>query len=135
MWTADEAARCPHCSGGERGLGQEPRDLSPHLSPRHFFGAELRHWRELHDLSQDQLGRLVHASGDTIGKIEKAERWPPEGLAEACDAALATDGALARLWLLVDAQRHSSDGHPAIGHVDNRTRNADKATVHALSPL
>src|SRR4029453_7747207 len=128
MWTTPQVTRCPHSSGGERGLGQEPRNLSPHLSPRHFFGAELRHWRELQDLSQDQLGRLVHASGDTIGEIEKGERWPAGGPAEACDTALATDGALARLWLLVDAQRRGSDGHLAIAHADNRTRDADKAT-------
>ena len=112
-------------------MGQEPRDLSPHLSPRHFFGAELRHWRELHDLSQDHLGRLVHASGDTIGKIEKAQRWPPEGLAEACDEALATGGALARLWPLVDAQRRTDGDH----HADNRLGDADRVAGATFSPF
>src|SRR4029453_4465151 len=118
MWTTPQVTRCPHSSGGERGLGQEPRNLSPHLSPRHFFGAELRHWRELHDLSQDQLGRLVHASGDTIGKIEKAQRWPPDGLAEAWDAFLVTGGALARLWPMVDVQHHNSRGHAVSSNAD-----------------
>jgi transcriptional regulator with XRE-family HTH domain len=86
-------------------VAQAPRDLVPDRSVRHFFGAELRRWRTGRDLSQDRLGALVLQSGDTIGKVEKAERWPTHDLAERCDRVLATGGDLARLWPLVEQQR------------------------------
>jgi hypothetical protein len=57
-------------------LGQTPRELTPDVSARHAFGAELRRWRGLRALSQDGLGRLVLHSGDMISKVEKAARWP-----------------------------------------------------------
>jgi DNA-binding XRE family transcriptional regulator len=113
-------------------VAQAPRQLRPYESPGHFFGAELRHWRELRNLSQDALGRLVHVSGDAVSKIEKALRWPQPGLAEACDAVLNTGGVLARLWPLVDAQRRNSQGHAdnRRPHVDNP---ADPAVLTASS--
>jgi WD40 repeat protein/transcriptional regulator with XRE-family HTH domain len=86
-------------------LAQSPRDLTPGRDARSFFGAELRHWRELRQFSQDRLGSEVHVSGDTIAKIEKALRWPHSDLAQSCDEALGTGGALGRLWALVDGER------------------------------
>lgn len=103
--------RCGHESPrelstwGDQIVAQAPRALAATESARHFFGAELRVLRERCKLSQDELGALVHVSGDLISKVEKALRWPPPGLAEACDAALGSGGTLARLWPLVDAQR------------------------------
>ena len=70
-----------------------------------FFGAELRYWRQCRRLSQRELGLLINTSGDLIGKVEKALRWPSKGLANSCDSALATGGILARLWPLV-AREH-----------------------------
>ncbi len=110
-------------------MGQEPRSLAPYLSARHFFGAELRHWREQRGLSQDQLGRAVHVSGDLIGKVEKATRWPPGGLAKACDSALGTDGALQRLWPLVEGQRVGQDQPAVAVDVDNAGSDADNPSV------
>ena len=46
---------------------------------------------------------MLH-SGDTIGKVEKAQRWPSSELADRCDVALRTDGALARLWPLTSRE-------------------------------
>ncbi|WP_096058913.1 helix-turn-helix domain-containing protein [Carbonactinospora thermoautotrophica] len=102
-------------------MGQAPRPLTPHLSPRHFFGAELRYWREQRGLSQAALDRLIHFGEDTICKVEKAVRWPPPGLAEACDQALGTGGVLARLWPLVEHQRAnaSTDADSVPGQADN----------------
>ena len=100
-------------------MAQVPRELTPGESALHFFGAELRHWRTLRGFSQDALGRLVLHSGDTIAKVEKAARCPSAQLAMRCDAALNTDGILARLWPLVrtgrtnridDAGSHHGDG-------------------------
>ncbi|MBN1173028.1 MAG: helix-turn-helix domain-containing protein [Micromonosporaceae bacterium] len=86
-------------------MPQVPRPLSPHQSLRHFFGAELRTWRERRGLSQAALGALVLHSGAEIGKIEKAERWPSKDLAARCDEALEAAGALLRLWPLVGTER------------------------------
>jgi hypothetical protein len=89
-------------------VAQTPRELTPHASLRHFFGAELRHWRQLADLSHDRLGAQVNYSGAAIGKVEKAERAPTAALAEACDQVLSTGGALARLVALIEATAQES---------------------------
>jgi Helix-turn-helix domain len=91
----------PHTEEGA--VPQTPRELTPHASLRHFFGAELRHWRQLADLSHDRLGAQINYSGAAIGKVEKAERAPTAALAEACDQVLGTGGALARLVALIEA--------------------------------
>jgi transcriptional regulator with XRE-family HTH domain len=78
-------------------------DAARLAAARHFFGAELRHWRQLADLSHDRLGAQINYSGDTIGKVEKAERAPTAALATACDQVLGTGGALARLVDLIEA--------------------------------
>jgi transcriptional regulator with XRE-family HTH domain len=103
-------------------LAQEPRQLVPSESPLHFFGAELRHWRELRGLSQDRLGAMIFVSGDTLSKVEKAQRFPAENLAADCDCALETGGSLSRLWPLVQSQRMSQ---PA--HADNLTSDLQAA--------
>jgi transcriptional regulator with XRE-family HTH domain len=77
-------------------VAQTPQELTPYASLRHFFGAELRHWRRLAELSHDRLGAQINYSGAAIGKVEKAERAPTAALAEACDQVLGTGGALAR---------------------------------------
>ena len=94
-------------------MGQSPRELTPYESAQHFFGAELRRWREQRGLSQERLGREVNFDGSLIGKVEKAERMPSRELAEACDRALETDGSLARLWPLVDQERQRADASKA----------------------
>jgi transcriptional regulator with XRE-family HTH domain len=95
-------------------VAQEPRPLLPSQSPAHFFGAELRFWRERRGFSQDRLGAIVFVSGDTVSKVEKALRFPTRDLAVDCDAALETGGSLSRLWVLVEAHRASQ-----LAHVDN----------------
>lgn len=90
-------------------MAQTPRELTPHASLRHFFGAELRHWRELADLSHDRLGAQVNYSGAAICKVEKAERAPTAALAKECDQVLGTGGALARLVALIEAT--AQDAH------------------------
>jgi transcriptional regulator with XRE-family HTH domain len=93
--------------GGDPELGQAPRLLNASASARHYFGAELRRLRELRRLSQDQLGALVHFSGDTIRRVETADRFPRRELAQACDQVLNAGGALQRLWRLLDTGRPS----------------------------
>jgi ribosome-binding protein aMBF1 (putative translation factor) len=96
---------------GGGSLAQSPRSLTPGRDARSFFGAELRHWRELRGLSQDRLGTEVHISGDMVAKIEKALRWPHREFAATCDDVLETGGALGRIWPLVDVERRPDVPH------------------------
>ncbi|MGH8792172.1 MAG: helix-turn-helix domain-containing protein [Stackebrandtia sp.] len=98
------------------------KPLDPSKSPRDWFGAELRHWRQTRRLTQTQLGEQVHASGDLIGKIEKAQRTCPQHLAVALDDALETGGVFARARRLVAAE------------TDNRGTQADNRTDDATTP-
>jgi transcriptional regulator with XRE-family HTH domain len=86
-------------------MGQAPRSLEASASARHYFGAELRRLRNLKQLSQDQLGKRVCFSGDTIRRVETADRFPRRELAEACDRELDTGGTLGRLWRLLERER------------------------------
>lgn len=90
-------------------MGQAPRALTPHTSLWHFLGSELRLWRVQAGLSMDELGERVHFSGDTIAKVEKAERSANPRLIEACDRELGAAGALTRLLTL--ATEHAGDAN------------------------
>lgn len=86
-------------------MAAAPRSLAPYESVLAFFGAELRHWREIRGLSQAALAAEIFVSNHLIGKIETAERWPTGRIATLCDQALGANGALIRLQRLVAAQR------------------------------
>lgn len=75
-------------------MAQRPRSLDPAASAQAQYGALLRRWRLHRGLSQAELGRLVHVSGDLIGKIEKASRRPSPELVERLDTVLDAAGAL-----------------------------------------
>ena len=78
-------------------------------------------------------------SGDLIGKLEKAERWPTLDLASRCDAVLETGGALARLWPLVERERLHVDSSPAgsceDGDVRRRQFVGQLGAIGLLTPL
>jgi transcriptional regulator with XRE-family HTH domain len=69
------------------------------MSPRGVFGSMLRFYRTRAGMSQEQVGALVHFSGDLVGKVENGQRAPTEEFTAACDAIpeLRTDGALGEL--------------------------------------
>jgi transcriptional regulator with XRE-family HTH domain len=73
------------------------RALDPQASPAALFGAELRRLRLRRGLSLAALGRLVHVSGDLVGKIEKADRRPQLDLLTRLDVVLEADGRLCKL--------------------------------------
>lgn len=105
-------------------MGQQRRELTPERSPMHLWGAELRAWRDSRGLSLTQLGSLVRYDPSHLSRFERGERWAPEGVAQACDAALQAEGALFRLWQHAEDYRRShelAEHHVAnsAGHVAN----------------
>lgn len=93
-------------------MAQRPAELTPLVSAQHFFGAELRHWRQHRGLSIADLARSVFASPDLIGKVEKARRWPRQELVDRCEAVLDSGGLLRRLYALALAERSPETGDP-----------------------
>jgi len=89
---------------------QQPRHLDPWISPAAFFGSELRNLRTERALSQAELGRIVHISGDLVGKIEKGQRRPAPDLINRLDSTLSANGTLARL--IVTMHGPDSNGEP-----------------------
>ncbi|MGH3925658.1 MAG: helix-turn-helix domain-containing protein, partial [Pseudonocardiaceae bacterium] len=92
-------------------MGRPPRELTPQESALHFFGAELRHWRLVRELSQAGLGLCTHDSGALISKIEKGERFPTLEFTRRMDQALATGGVLQRLWPKLEQERATRAVH------------------------
>ncbi len=78
-------------------MANRMRSLDPQASPAALFGAELRALRLARGLSLARLGKLVHVSGDLLGKLEKAERRPQPDLVDRLDRALDAGGLLDRL--------------------------------------
>lgn len=86
-------------------MGQSPRALEPARSVMHYFGAEVRRHRTDADLSQADLGRLLFVHKDLVRKIEAADRMPSEELVNRCDKIFGADGALQRLWPMLERER------------------------------
>ncbi|MGW8376235.1 helix-turn-helix transcriptional regulator [Streptomyces sp. ODS28] len=74
------------------------KKLDPGASPLHYFGAELRWWRERAGLLLDDLGKRVFLTGSMIGQIETAAKVPRDDLVPRLDEAVGADGALIRAW-------------------------------------
>ncbi|GGS02765.1 MULTISPECIES: helix-turn-helix domain-containing protein [Streptomyces] len=75
--------------------------LDAGASPLHYYGFELRRYREAAGLTQRQLGEIVNYTGSLIGQIETARKVPTLEFSQRVDAALGTGGALTRLVQLV----------------------------------
>ncbi|WP_214107975.1 helix-turn-helix domain-containing protein [Acrocarpospora catenulata] len=78
-----------------------PHELDPTRSPRALLGAELRKYRKLAKLSQEELAEKINFSAGMISFTERAARMPSRELIELCEKALGLDGELLRLWPLV----------------------------------
>jgi hypothetical protein len=86
-------------------MGQRPKELTPHESLRHYWGAELRALRVIRGLSLTELGTQLHCNSSYLAKIERAERPVPATLVESCDRALEAQGTLIRLHALAESDR------------------------------
>jgi len=80
----------------------QARELDPSSSVLAYFGSELRRFRTAANLSQGRLGEVINYTGALVGLIETAKRTPSRDFAERCDDVLNTEGALSRLWPLVN---------------------------------
>ncbi|WP_049649460.1 helix-turn-helix domain-containing protein [Kitasatospora sp. MY 5-36] len=115
-------------------MAARPNILHPERSPEEWLGNEIRQWRMLRGYGQDELGTLVHLSGDLIGKMERGERRCLPHHAEALDIALDTGGALARSLVLVNMQvglRGEDDSAVATA----QAAHPSAASVDSLSPI
>ena len=111
-------------------MSRPARALTPGLSDRHRFGAELRRWRIARDLTHAGLGEQTWHSAEIVAKVEKGERWPSLDLTERCERVLNSGGALLALWPAVEAQRLAADGRrrPRRGR-DARSHRRSQPTV------
>jgi transcriptional regulator with XRE-family HTH domain len=79
-------------------MTRRPLDLNPSSSPLALFGSELRRYREMAGLSQEQLGAKIQFSRSLVGDVERGEKRPDRAFAVACDGAMDTLDALTHLW-------------------------------------
>ncbi|GAQ54137.1 helix-turn-helix domain-containing protein [Streptomyces acidiscabies] len=83
-----------------------PQALTPFLSARHYFGAEMRKDRELAGLSLVQLAGIVASSKSTLARVETAELMPPPDLPAHLDAAFGTGDKYSTLYQLARREAH-----------------------------
>lgn len=84
----------------------QPKDIDPYVSPRAFYGSELRRLREQARFSQDQLGDRVFCSGTYVGQFESAVRRPQPEVSRLFDEVLGSGEHLQRLCELARQSRH-----------------------------
>jgi len=87
-------------------MAQALKTLEPTTSPLHFFGSEVRRLRQHLEMSQAELGRKLLHSKDLVGKIEAAQRVPSRDFVNRCDEILGAEGALRRMWPMLERERH-----------------------------
>lgn len=111
-------------------MGQRPKELTPHESLHHYWGAELRALRIAGGFSLAELGRRLHCDPSYLARIERAERPVPAALAESCDQVLQTQGALVRLHTLSRCGRDlaATTGERSPADVDNEDTHAASQT-------
>lgn len=82
---------------GEDGVGQRPNELTPHASPQHYLGAEMRAWRNQRGLSLGKLGRAIVFNSSYMARVERGDQAASADLVRAYDDALGASGSLVRL--------------------------------------
>jgi transcriptional regulator with XRE-family HTH domain len=80
--------------------------LTPDRSVRHFFGAEMRRYRENAGMTLEGLAGVVHFARSHLSRIELAESIIPTELPAKLDAAFGTDGHFVRLYALAKKEVH-----------------------------
>ncbi|GHJ36030.1 helix-turn-helix domain-containing protein [Streptomyces sp. TS71-3] len=99
-------------------MGQKPRALTPHASPQHYLGAEMRNWRTHRGLSLGKLGAQIAFTPSYMARVERGEQAASADLVTAYDRALNAEG------LLIEAYRRTHEEEDVSGpggrvHVSN----------------
>ncbi|MGW2865000.1 helix-turn-helix domain-containing protein [Streptomyces sp. NPDC001205] len=107
-------------------MGQRPNDLTPHASPHHYLGAEMRAWRNQRGLSLGTLSKTVVFNSSYMARVERGDQAASAALVEAYDRTLGAGGSLVRLHTSI-LQGASLEALTA-GHVA-------KPGLHVAKPL
>nr|WSW62438.1 helix-turn-helix domain-containing protein [Streptomyces sp. NBC_00998] len=78
-------------------MGQRPNDLTPHASPQHYLGAEMRAWRTQRGLSLGKLSESILFNTSYMARVERGGQAASADLVRAYDDALGASGSLVRL--------------------------------------
>lgn len=86
------------------------------------FGEVLKHYREAHVLTQEDLARRIPCDRSQVARVEAGARVPQDTFAKTCDELLDTGGVLLRLWSRID-------WYPQVEHPDWFRRRAEMDAV------
>ncbi|MER7765785.1 helix-turn-helix transcriptional regulator [Kitasatospora sp. NPDC096140] len=106
-------------------------------SSAQLFGEELRFYREQAEVTQEEMGKLLHCSRTIITRYESGQRRMPPELVAKADELLGAGGALIRLWGRVDWNAQAEHPDWFQSHVDMESEAAaarifQLAVVHGL---
>ncbi|GAA0823427.1 helix-turn-helix transcriptional regulator [Streptosporangium amethystogenes subsp. fukuiense] len=76
--------------------------ISPTVSPKEYFAAELRKYRKQAGLSQKELADLIGWSTSLVSMVELGHRKAPREMAQKIDEVLELGSALTDLWDLLN---------------------------------
>lgn len=112
-------------------MGQRPNELTPHASPWHYLGAEMREWRAKRGLSLAKLSKKVRYNTSYMARVERGGQASSPELAAAYDGALGAGGALVRLHKTISEGRSLES--LARGHVAKRSSDVANGDVALAS--
>ncbi|MCM2418997.1 helix-turn-helix transcriptional regulator [Streptomyces sp. RKAG293] len=78
-------------------MGQRPNDLTPHASPQHYLGAEMRSWRSQRGLSLGKLSKLIRFNTSYMARVERGGQAASVELVKAYDRQLQAGDSLNRI--------------------------------------
>lgn len=87
-------------------MPRPPKELTPHRSTRHLFGADMRRAREREDMTQEELGAVILQSRSTVGRLEAAEAVIPPDVPAKLDEYFGTDDHFQRLYAVARHEQH-----------------------------
>ncbi|GLV86571.1 hypothetical protein Slala03_62600 [Streptomyces lavendulae subsp. lavendulae] len=108
-------------------MGQRPNDLTPHASPQHYLGAEMRAWRTHWGLSLGKLSGSILFNSSYMARVERGGQAASADLVRAYDDALGASGSLVRLHASI-LEGVSLDALPK-GDVANRRTHVANGSV------
>jgi transcriptional regulator with XRE-family HTH domain len=78
----------------------------PPETVREYFAVELKQFRRVAGVTQDQLAEQIQYSAQLVSAVENCTRTPRLDFAQRCDRALGTGGSLSRMWYMLAKEVH-----------------------------